>query len=182
VWRRHPARELLLSKQSTAFTARTSLSYNLSRALRPRANRSETCLKANFLRRYAKIAWHALEAGLDGPGIRRLAALEHPTFFEVAEILPRASQEMGLSELAIGDAALRLASRCAKEILDSGEDPLRHVRDFERLWIHADYPCELQSVGNLDDEVWVAQSCGQSEDKIREWVTARIKALAGRVP
>jgi hypothetical protein len=86
-----------------------------------------------------KVAWDALEAGLDGPGIRRLAALDSPTYFEVRDVLPRAMKEMGLVKLTPNDAALRLAKNRAKEILDRGEDPLKHTREFERLWIHAGY-------------------------------------------
>ncbi len=29
------------------------------------------------------LAWDAIEAGLDGPAIRRMAALEFPTFFDI---------------------------------------------------------------------------------------------------
>ena len=84
-----------------------------------------------------KVAWDALEAGLDGPGIRRLAALDSPTYFEVRDVLPRATQEMGLATVARSVAALRLAKHRAQEILASGDDPLRHTRDFQHLWIIA---------------------------------------------
>ena len=56
-----------------------------------------------------QIALGALEAGLDGKAIRRLAVLEHPTYFEVAEGLPRVMQEIGLSQIPIGEAAVRLS-------------------------------------------------------------------------
>ncbi|HEV7218303.1 MAG TPA: hypothetical protein VGN39_05470 [Terriglobales bacterium] len=46
------------------------------------------------------IALDALEADIDGAAIRRLAALERPTYFEVAEILPRAMEEMGLVQIS----------------------------------------------------------------------------------
>jgi hypothetical protein len=124
-----------------------------------------------------KIAWDALEAGLDGPGIRRLAALEQPTAFELAEVLPRASEEMGLSKLSTGEAALRVARRHATEILKSGDDPLRHTRDFENLWVQAGYPSEIASVGNLYDDVYVAEAMNESEEQIRNWLTARLKEL-----
>jgi hypothetical protein len=55
-----------------------------------------------------KVAWDALEAGLDGRAIRRLAALVQPTYFEIAKVLPRAKQELGLKEISIGEAALRV--------------------------------------------------------------------------
>ncbi len=124
-----------------------------------------------------KVAWDALEAGLDGPGIRSLAVLERPTFFEVRDVLPRASEEMGLRKVEAGEAALRIARRRASEILESGDDPLRHIRDFERLWVRAGHPREIACVGNLDDEVFIAETANQSEDEIRTWVTKRLKEL-----
>jgi hypothetical protein len=125
-----------------------------------------------------RIAWDALEAGLDGPAIRRLAALVQPTYFEVAEVLPRAMEELGLSEVQAGQAALRIAKHLAADILQSGDDPLGHIRDFEWLWIRADYAGELSPVGNLVDEVFIAQSTGQSDEVIRDWVTERFRDLA----
>lgn len=120
-----------------------------------------------------KIAWDALEAGLDGKYIRRLAALDSPTYFQVIEVLPQAMQEMGLAKVDRGEAALRLAKSRAKEILESGEDPLKHTRDFERLWIDAGYPSELTTVGTIDDEVYIA-SGSQSDEKIRKWIVDRL--------
>jgi hypothetical protein len=55
------------------------------------------------------IAWDALEAGLDGAATRRLAALEHPTYFEVAEVLPLVLQELELSQIPVQEAAQRMA-------------------------------------------------------------------------
>jgi hypothetical protein len=52
-----------------------------------------------------KLAWDALEAGLDGPATRRLAALHSPTFFEVREILPRLLLEWGMAQVPREQAA-----------------------------------------------------------------------------
>jgi hypothetical protein len=128
-----------------------------------------------------KIAWEALEAGLDGKFIRRLGALDSPTYFQVMEVLPQAMQEMGLSKPSRGEAALRLAKIRAKEILDSNDDPLKHTKDFERLWIDAGYPKELMSVGNLDDEVYII-SGNQSDNKIRKWIVEQLKNLIQMKP
>jgi hypothetical protein len=119
----------------------------------------------------------ALEAGLDGPAIRRLAILERPTYFEVAEVLPRAMRELGLAQISLGEAALRIARRMAREILASGDDPLHHVRDFESLWISSHYAPEITALGTLYDDVWIAQS-GSSDKKIRAWVADLLKAFA----
>ena len=121
-----------------------------------------------------KIAWDALKAGLGGKFIRRLGALDSPTYFQVTEVLPQAMQEMGLSKPSRGEAALRLAKARAKEILDSNDDPLKHTKDFERLWIDADYPKELMSVGNLDDEVYI-MSGNKSDDAIRKWILDQLR-------
>jgi hypothetical protein len=123
-----------------------------------------------------KIAWDALEAGVDGKFIRRLAALDSPTYFQVIEILPQAMQEMGLRNVRRGEAALRLAKECAKAILKSGDDPLTHTRDFERLWIEAGYPKELCTVGNLYDDVYIASGI-ESDSSIRKWIIERLLKL-----
>ena len=56
---------------------------------------------------------------------------------------------------------------------------LAHLRDFEHVYIEADYCRELRDYGNLDDEVYVARQMGQSEQEIRVWVMERLKKLAG---
>ena len=125
-----------------------------------------------------QIAWDAMEAGLDGPAIRRLAALVHPTYFEVAEVMPRVMQELELSHITIGEAALRIAKGLAREILGKGEDPLRHLRTFEALWIRSEYAEEIRPLGTLDDEISVGQMMGKSEHQLRELVTSVLKDLA----
>src|SRR5262245_5640678 len=126
-----------------------------------------------------RLAWEALEAGLDGPAIRRIAAFEFPTFFQIQEVLPKAMEEMQLAKLDKARAAFQLAKLRAQEILRTKSDPLRHLRDFEHVYIEADYCRELRDYGNLDDEVYVAQLMGQSEQEIRAWVIERLKKLAG---
>jgi hypothetical protein len=125
-----------------------------------------------------KVAWDALEAGLDGPAIRRLAGLVQPTYFEMADVLPRAKQELGLSEISIGEAALRVAKQIAREILKSGDDPLRHVQDFESLWFRSNYAHEICSLGTLRVDVWVAQSAGLSEEESRMEVVSILTDFA----
>ncbi len=121
-----------------------------------------------------KIAWDALESGFDGPAIRRLAALDFPTFFEIAEVLPRVMDELGVSRISVVQAAERLSRITAQRILASGDDPLKHLRDFESLWFRANYAKSLASLGTLHDDVWVAQIQGQSDIEIRKWVTKTI--------
>ena len=126
------------------------------------------------------VALDALEAGIDGKATRRLAVLERPTYFEVAEVLPRVMEEWDISHIPIREAALRVARSIAQDILRGGEDPLRHIRDFEQLWILADHSEELRSLGTLDDEVSIAH--GQSLVVIREWVTERLRNFIQSAP
>jgi len=86
--------------------------------------------------------------------------------------------EMGLQKINVGEAARILAGRWAKEILNEGKDPLLCRKQFEWLWIKSDYARETQSVGNLDDEVCIAESMGQTQAQIRGWVTERLRALS----
>ncbi len=122
-----------------------------------------------------KLAWDALEADLDGKAIRRLSAFVQPTPFEVAEVLPKAMEEMSLSHLSIEEAALRLAKLRAAEILKEGLDPFRYTREFEGLWIRTDYSKALEEVGTLKDDVFVARERGQSETLISEWLLQRLR-------
>jgi hypothetical protein len=87
-----------------------------------------------------QIALDALEAGLDGPATRRLVVLERPTYFEVAEVLPRVRQELGLAQITIGQASVRVARQMARDVLLGGDDPLRQVCTFEFLWVVAHKP------------------------------------------
>jgi hypothetical protein len=125
-----------------------------------------------------KLAWEALEAGLDGPATRRLAALRFPTFFEVREILPKVMQEWQITQIPKGQAALRLAKRRAREILQSNDDPLKHANDFYQMWVESDYCRELAEYGELDEDVYVAQHSGQTEDEIRPWLLEKLETLA----
>jgi hypothetical protein len=144
----------------------------------PRATEARIALDLVSTTDMPRLAWDALEAGLDGPAVRRLAALEFPTVFQVRELLPRVMEELKLAKLNKGQAAFALAKIRAQEIVRSGSDPFQHLRDFEHLWIQADYCHELRDYGNLDDEVNVARCMGQSEAEIRAWVTKRIQELS----
>jgi hypothetical protein len=129
-----------------------------------------------------EMARDALEAGLDGPTIRHLATLEQPTYFEVAPLLPKAREEIGLREVTKSEAALRIGKELAAEILArrTADDPLPLccAEQFEWLWVKAGYPQELRSVGNLCGEIDLAKTRGQTISQIREWVTERLRALS----
>jgi hypothetical protein len=123
------------------------------------------------------IAIDALEVGLDGPAIRRLAALEKPSYFEVRDLLTPALAEMRLLKIPAGLASLRLAAQIAREALPDEKGYLRRLYELHWLWIKAGYPKESREAGTLYDDVSVAEFTGQSEEKIRDWVRARLEGL-----
>jgi hypothetical protein len=89
-------------------------------------------------------------------------------------------QEWGMSQLAPAQAALYLAKRRAREILQSNDDPLKHANDFWNLWLESDYCSELKEVGPLADDVHVARYSGQPDNKTRAWLLEKLKTLASR--
>lgn len=95
------------------------------------------------------LAWDVLEAGLDGPSIRSLAALVKPSGWETDQIVPAFMAEAGLRSISPQEASVRLARQLANRILVGGLDPLTYTRDFEALWIKADYAAAIQEVGLL---------------------------------
>src|ERR1700691_2003983 len=105
------------------------------------------------------LAWDVLEAGLDGPFIRRLAALVNPSGWETDQIESAFMAEAGMKRISIGDASIRIARQVAIRILSERLDPLEHTRDFELLWIRAEYPAEIQEVGSLEDaKAWMTDA------------------------
>jgi hypothetical protein len=144
----------------------------------PRAAEAQLALNRIGTTDLPRLAWDALEAGYDGPAIRRLAALEFPTFFEVQQILPSAMREMSLVKIDTAEAACRFAKIRARGILDSNRNPLEGLGDFYVLWRQANYCGELAGIGYLGEEADIALSQGSDENEIRAWVMERIREFA----
>jgi hypothetical protein len=121
------------------------------------------------------LAVDALEAGFDGPAVRRLAALHPMASFEIAEALPRAMSEMGMTFMEPGQAGLRLARYLCRQTL-AAEDPLPELFKLEGLYYRSGYPHELAALGILEDEVDLARNRGESETEIRSWVVEGLKS------
>jgi len=121
------------------------------------------------------IAQDALEAGYDGPNLRRLSALDRPTAWETDRFLPGAKQEMDMNEIDRRVACLRLSQRLAHQMLDGTLDPIIGLARFERFWIDGDYPIELSSLSMLADEV--EYSAAILRPDFRSQVIAELKEL-----
>lgn len=119
------------------------------------------------------LAVDALEAGLDGPAIRRLAALISPSGWETDQLIPGFMAQARLQSISQEEASLRLAKALAHRILSSGLDPLYYARDFELLWIQSDYLLCLSAVGMTGDLVHM----GNSEEQARHQARASLCEL-----
>jgi hypothetical protein len=132
-------------------------------------HRLEAELALGYIDNLGDLALHAIESGANGPNITRLAAVDDcPSAYEKEIVLPRAMLEMGLTAIPIPQAAIRMAIYRTRDIVENRRDPLRYTRELERLWIASDYSDELQSLGTLDDELWLGRSMGETEERIRD--------------
>jgi hypothetical protein len=123
------------------------------------------------------LACDTLEAGCDGPAIRRVAALINPSGWEIDQIMPKFMAEAGLETIQPQEASFRLANHLANWILSEKLDPLRLTRDFYLLWIQSEYAKALQDVGVLDDQKAIALYVGQTEGELREYARNVLRSL-----
>jgi len=98
------------------------------------------------------VACDALELGLDGPAIRRLASLQKPSYFGVGDLFEKALQEMGIEQWSKRDAAVFLAKEIGRDVLAGKKEPLAGADEIWELCVAADYPKELAIFGGLDQE------------------------------
>ena len=103
-------------------------------------------------------ACDALEAGFDGPGVRRMASLIRPTGWETDEALPAFRKDLGINTLSTKEASVRLAYDRALDLIGSEADPLPSLPFFARLCSQAEYPEQLMDLHMLDDEWYCSSS------------------------
>jgi hypothetical protein len=124
----------------------TKSRYSLDRAI------SQFALGKLSYRDLPDVACDALELGLDGPAIRRLASLQKPSYFGVGDLFEQALQEMGIQQWSKRDAAVFLAKEVGRDILAGKKEPLSGADEIWQLCVAADYPKELVNFGGLDQE------------------------------
>ena len=124
----------------------TESRYNLDRAI------AQFMLGKLAYSELPDVACDALQLGLDGRAIRRLASLSKPSYFEVGDLFQRALLEMGIEQWSKKDAALFLAKEVATSILTGTKEPLAGGYEIWLLCYAADCPKELVAFGALDQE------------------------------
>jgi hypothetical protein len=118
----------------------------------PATFEAEVALKLIPTERLPMVAQDALEAGVDGPHVLRMAILEPVAGWGIDQQLPHMLAELGCQQVSLKEAALRLARRRAQRIRETGEDPLPSIPYFHQPMLAADYPEELIDLGYLDDD------------------------------
>jgi hypothetical protein len=142
----------------------------------PRIVEARLALKLIKPEEFPSLAMDAIEAGLDGPVICRLAGLIQPTGYEVDMYVERFMTEAGLAHISTKTAAFRLAQDIASETLRTNADPLLATRDLYCLWLAADYARSVQELGTLDDDIYINYTL-EPEDA-REYVRERLREFA----
>jgi hypothetical protein len=125
---------------------------------------AEVALKLIPTEQLPSRAQDALEAGFDGPHTLRVAILDPRSPYEIEQALPSMLTELDLTNISPEEAAIRLATLRAKQLHDSGDDPIPSLSYFYRLLRAGDYPDDLYELGYLGDE-WEAYEASPEEQR-----------------
>ncbi|HEY6969785.1 MAG TPA: hypothetical protein VJA94_11315 [Candidatus Angelobacter sp.] len=112
-----------------------------------------------------EFAADALEAGFDGPALRRLAGLIRPTSVDIYPWIDAALKEIGQVEPLSTEAALIEVGRdVARRIVNGSLAPSDGCRILAGYAMRAGYPAELTGFFQIDDEpLWGEYSRTQEE-------------------
>jgi hypothetical protein len=119
----------------------------------------------------------ALEAGFDGPALRRLAGLVSPTSRDLGNLFDRALGEIGNVEIRSKEQGIfKLARILAGAILDGRVDPILGAQGLSHYAFRAGYPAGLAQFDQLAAELeWGNHS------RSRELICADIIAEAKKL-
>jgi len=93
---------------------------------------------------------NALEAGCDGPALRRLAGLVKPTSSDVGELFQQSVTEIGTIRVHNTEqAAVLLARTTATDIIEGRIDPLKGAIFIAALASAMNYPPDLMPIYQL---------------------------------
>lgn len=135
----------------------------------PATFEAEVALKLIPTERMPSVAQDALEAGFEGPHVLRMAVLEPVAGWGIDQALLAMMEELGCRAISPEQAAFRLARQRARQILETGENPLLSVPYFYRLMVEADYPEELIELGYFDDDdIFYSDDPEEKQTRARE--------------
>ncbi len=124
----------------------------------------------------------ALEAGFDGPALRRLAGLVKPCSSDVGGLFDRAIDEIGTVEIRSKEQGIfKLAKILARAIVDGRVDPILGAQGLSHYAFRAGYPAGLAEFEQLADELqWGDHS--RSRELICADIIAEAKKLIASSP
>lgn len=124
----------------------------------------------------------ALDAGFDGPALRRLAGLVKPTSYEVGDLFERTLGEIGIVEIRTKEqAVLKLAKMTAQAIVDEKLDAFTGAETLARYARDLDYPAFLVEFFALVDEP-ASGDYARSRAAVRADILAEAKKLLSHTP
>ena len=112
-----------------------------------------------------EFAADALEAGFDGPALRRLAGLIRPTSVDIYPWIDTALKEIGEVEPLAREAALiEVGREVARRMVNGSLAPSEGCRILAVYAMRANYPAELTGFFQIADEpLWGEYSRTQEE-------------------
>lgn len=131
------------------------------------------------------IAQAALEAGFDGPSLRRLAGLEEVNHWEASKLIQPALGELGAKKLSPNEAFDWCARDICDEIVNGTRDPIKGADELWRDMLRLNYyPENLRGIfDEVEMEETGALSGGLEEGRKRVFdYAAAYLALDSRRP
>lgn len=132
----------------------------------PSTFEAELALHTYLTEELPGIAQNALEAGFDGPHTLRLAILDPKSSSEIHDALPKMLNELSLTKISPEQAAIQLATVRAKQLLESGEDPIPFLPYFRQLLWSGDYPDDLYELAYLADDWEVFEPSSEEQRRL----------------
>lgn len=124
----------------------------------------------------------ALEAGFDGPALRRLAGLIKPASRDIGKLFDEVLDEIGEVRVRSKEQGIfKLAKTVARAIADGQIDPIQGAQRLSHYAKEAGYPAGLAEFYQLADEpLW--GDYARNRDSICADIVAEAKKLIASVP
>ena len=124
----------------------------------------------------------ALEAGFDGPALRRLAGLMKPASMDVGDLFQQSLSEIGTVTIRNAEqAAVLLARTTTRDILEQKIDPIRGAIVIAGLAPALDYPAYLNpfnELAELADSSYMGEYAPPRSQLIKDIIEEAKKLLA----
>jgi hypothetical protein len=123
----------------------------------------------------------ALEAGYDGPALRRLAGLMKPTAMDVGDLFQQSLSEIGTVKIRDAkQAAVLLARTTVRDIIEQKIDPIRGAIVIAGLVHTLDYPDYLTpflDLAELSDATYMGEYAPPRSQLIKDIIEQARKTL-----